>query len=366
MKFALLAIALAGCSQMLGLGTTVGDRDHDGIPDDRDDCPDDYDPKQLDADHDGIGDACGPCHSLTHDFDHDGRDDACDGCIGPGPIGVDSDGDGIDDGCEPCVGGVDQTGEDLDHDGIGDGCDPCVASGIDRDQDGIDDACDACLLGPPHDEDGDGIDDACDDCPADPDPDQTRAMGHTLGVACDPDPEGADIYTRRLFDPFHGRNNNVWPPGSDIWSFGMETVTAMGQDSSLDSFYDVRGYNVVRTSVQFTSSAVPSDGLGINLVSDGGPIFFHECYVTADGFINGVTSTGAGALDPSGPIELSLVETGGSPQAAYCEGRDVHGAKMDANITMPATGTLRIQLEDKGNGNGSFAWIDAVDHPIGP
>lgn len=34
------------------------DRDHDGIPDFRDNCPDVYNPDQADSDHNGIGDAC--------------------------------------------------------------------------------------------------------------------------------------------------------------------------------------------------------------------------------------------------------------------------------------------------------------------
>jgi hypothetical protein len=34
------------------------DRDHDGIPDYRDNCPDVYNPDQADSDHNGIGDAC--------------------------------------------------------------------------------------------------------------------------------------------------------------------------------------------------------------------------------------------------------------------------------------------------------------------
>jgi hypothetical protein len=34
------------------------DRDHDGVPDFRDNCPDVYNPDQADSDHNGIGDAC--------------------------------------------------------------------------------------------------------------------------------------------------------------------------------------------------------------------------------------------------------------------------------------------------------------------
>ncbi len=34
------------------------DRDHDGVPDYKDNCPDVYNPDQADSDHNGIGDAC--------------------------------------------------------------------------------------------------------------------------------------------------------------------------------------------------------------------------------------------------------------------------------------------------------------------
>jgi len=34
------------------------DRDHDGVPDFKDNCPDVYNPDQADLDHNGIGDAC--------------------------------------------------------------------------------------------------------------------------------------------------------------------------------------------------------------------------------------------------------------------------------------------------------------------
>jgi hypothetical protein len=36
------------------------DRDHDGVSDDTDNCPDKYNPDQLDSNHDGKGDACQP------------------------------------------------------------------------------------------------------------------------------------------------------------------------------------------------------------------------------------------------------------------------------------------------------------------
>ncbi len=40
--------------------TSIGDSDGDGIPDDKDNCPNVCNPQQLDANHNGIGDACDP------------------------------------------------------------------------------------------------------------------------------------------------------------------------------------------------------------------------------------------------------------------------------------------------------------------
>ncbi|MBV8758872.1 MAG: thrombospondin type 3 repeat-containing protein [Deltaproteobacteria bacterium] len=57
-----------------------GDRDHDGIIDSLDDCPDVANPTQADEDGDGLGDVCDPCPPFVdnHDSDGDGLGDACD------------------------------------------------------------------------------------------------------------------------------------------------------------------------------------------------------------------------------------------------------------------------------------------------
>jgi hypothetical protein len=58
------------------------DRDHDGVPDSLDNCPDLANPDQGDEDNDLVGDACDPCpvvaHEMTSDPDGDGLTDACD------------------------------------------------------------------------------------------------------------------------------------------------------------------------------------------------------------------------------------------------------------------------------------------------
>jgi hypothetical protein len=47
---------LAGCTA--NGGPQPDDRDHDGIPDEVDNCPDVYNPDQADSNHNGVGDAC--------------------------------------------------------------------------------------------------------------------------------------------------------------------------------------------------------------------------------------------------------------------------------------------------------------------
>ena len=58
------------------------DKDHDGIPDMMDNCPDVANPDQANEDGDKFGDACDPCPPFANDNptdpDHDGVADACD------------------------------------------------------------------------------------------------------------------------------------------------------------------------------------------------------------------------------------------------------------------------------------------------
>jgi len=71
------------------------DIDGDGIPNDEDNCPEDYNPDQEDMDEDGLGDVCDP------DIDGDGwlnEEDNCPYVYNPGQ--EDSDGDGIGDACD--------------------------------------------------------------------------------------------------------------------------------------------------------------------------------------------------------------------------------------------------------------------------
>jgi hypothetical protein len=102
------------------LDTGLPDSDNDGIPDLRDNCPQNANPNQEDADHDGVGDVCDNCPSVYNsdqaDMDHNGVGDTCD---------PDRDGDGIANTADNCpdVSNPDQA--DADDDGVGDTCDAC-------------------------------------------------------------------------------------------------------------------------------------------------------------------------------------------------------------------------------------------------
>jgi len=103
------------------------DADCDGFDDETDNCPNLYNPDQLDTDGDGKGDACDNCPNTANanqlDTDGDGVGDACDICSGFDD-NMDADGDGVPDGCDICPGYDDYL--DTDMDGIPNGCDQDV------------------------------------------------------------------------------------------------------------------------------------------------------------------------------------------------------------------------------------------------
>ena len=159
---------LLGVSFVLGGGPW--DKDKDGIPDDKDKCPDKAEDKDGwqdddgcpddDNDEDGILDSADKCPDKAEDLDKFQDDDGC-----PDP---DNDGDGIEDAKDKCP----NKAEDKDGFEDKDGCpDP------DNDRDGIPDTEDRCpnKFGvkeekgcPVMDRDKDGIPDSKDKCPDKP------------------------------------------------------------------------------------------------------------------------------------------------------------------------------------------------------
>ncbi len=174
------------------------DRDGDGVPNDKDNCPDVMNPDQANADGDAQGDAC------DDDDDNDGVPDSTDNCpLVPNLKQTDTDGDGIGDACDP----------DADNDGIlndKDNC-PLVANPkqTDTDGDGIGDACD-------DDIDGDGVLNDKDNCPKVANKDQVDTDGDGQGDACDDDDDNDGIPDARDNCPLI-----VNPGQSDVDSDGI-------------------------------------------------------------------------------------------------------------------------------------------------
>lgn len=88
-----------------GSSSNGSDRDSDGVSDNTDNCPNDYNPNQADNDGDGIGNSC---------------DSTPDGNTYTPP---DADGDGVSDGSDNCPNNYNPNQADNDNDGKGNICD---------------------------------------------------------------------------------------------------------------------------------------------------------------------------------------------------------------------------------------------------
>ncbi len=194
------------------------DDDHDGIPSPLDNCPDTWNPTQLNGDLDGLGDAC------DDDDDGDGLLDELDPCpllpdVSPWVCAPDADGDGVDDRVDRCptIAKPHQAvycAGDADEDGIVDAEDVCPGvpdpAQLDSDEDGVGDACDA-------DDDGDGVPDFVDNCPLVASENHADADGDGLGAPCDEDEAEGAI---RDWDarPAPGSCPDDWDPTSVFWA----------------------------------------------------------------------------------------------------------------------------------------------------
>jgi len=215
-----LTVAVALCLVVFGAGRALAvDVDCDGIADAVDNCPDKWNPHQVDTDGDGLGNRC------DGDKDGDGVLNADDNCKKDVNVDqADTDQDGVGDACDRCE--QDPAGDVIGKHGCTidqlcpcDGPDPdrswkkhsrylrCIKKKakkfqrkdlITRDERRsiVSDARDSVCGDPnpvPGDFDGDGVLNESDNCPSDPNPSQIDTDNDGEGNACDSDKDGDGV-----------------------------------------------------------------------------------------------------------------------------------------------------------------------------
>ena len=233
------------------------DSDHDGVPDQRDACPDTPVGATVDA------------RGCPVDSDRDGVYDGLDQCPGT-PVGArvntkgcpsDEDGDGVLDGLDQCPNTpagarVDAKGcpIDSDGDGVPDGVDQCpntptgaivdkAGCPLDSDMDGVPDGIDKCPNTPPgtevdnvgcqrfKDSDGDGVDDTKDKCPNTPSGTRVDAAGCPILFT----PERAPVILRGVM--FETGKSALKPE-----SFTVLDIVAQSLNANPDIRIEIAGY----------------------------------------------------------------------------------------------------------------------------
>ncbi|WP_275315966.1 thrombospondin type 3 repeat-containing protein [Tenacibaculum bernardetii] len=242
----------------------TGDDDGDGVLNGVDNCPSTANADQLDANENGIGDAC-------EDSDEDGVMDDVDNCINTAnPDQLDTDGDGLGDACQ-----------DTDEDGIMDDVDNCIdtknADQKDFNNDGIGDAC--------QDTDEDGIMDDVDNCPGTANPDQLDTDGNGVGDVCqDTDEDG-------ILDSVDNCVNAANPDQKDTDGNGVGDAC---QDTDDDGIMDDVD-NCINTA---NSDQTDTNGNGVGDVCD-------TSYLDTDNIkIESISETCAGESD--GKITINV------------------------------------------------------------
>ncbi|MEJ2333702.1 MAG: S8 family serine peptidase [Desulfobulbaceae bacterium] len=144
------------------------DVDGDGVFGEDDNCPNIYNPNQIDSDGDSLGNACDGCLTDTLKTSP--------GICGCGISDIDSDSDGTADCIDQC---------DNDPDKIVVGICGCGVADIDTDGDGTADCNDQCPNDLSNDADSDGVCDDIDNCPNTFNPNQKDSDKNGIGDICD-------------------------------------------------------------------------------------------------------------------------------------------------------------------------------------